>query len=117
MAETDTPSFIISIRFLLAILAFIAYAVQYSQKINMSVAIVCMIKHKDTAHLNESIGNSSSNQAISDSVTCEAGISSKGKQFNGEFEWNKQLQGFILSTYFTGYLITEIPGARRVFKI
>ena len=109
MAEAETPSFVFSIRFLLAILAFVAYAAQYAQKINMSVAIVCMIKHNDTAHQNDFIGNSSSIQVISDS-TCETGISKKGKQFNGEFEWNKQLQGFILSTYFVGYLITEIPG-------
>jgi hypothetical protein len=39
------PSFLISIRFLLAIIAFSAYAIQYTQKINMSVAIVCMINN------------------------------------------------------------------------
>jgi hypothetical protein len=35
----------LSIRFLLAIIAFSAYAIQYTQKINMSVAIVCMINN------------------------------------------------------------------------
>jgi hypothetical protein len=39
------PSFIISIRFLIAIIAFFGYAVQYIQKINMSVGIVCMVNN------------------------------------------------------------------------
>lgn len=108
MADKETPSFLISIRFLLAILAFVAYAAQYTQKINMSVAIVCMVKH--TANESYSItSNVSSILANSDS-SCEASVSKKGKQFSGEFEWSKQLQGLILSAYFIGYLITEIPG-------
>jgi hypothetical protein len=36
---------LLSIRFLLALIAFFAYAIQYTQKINMSVAIVCMINN------------------------------------------------------------------------
>ena len=35
----------ISIRFLLAILGFFGYALQYAQKTNMSVAIVCMVNN------------------------------------------------------------------------
>lgn len=35
----------ISIRFLLAILAFFGYLLQYAQKTNMSVSIVCMVNH------------------------------------------------------------------------
>jgi hypothetical protein len=39
------PAFFTSIRFLVAILAFFGYAIQYAQKIDMSVAIVCMINN------------------------------------------------------------------------
>jgi MFS family permease len=116
MAKTqETPSFIISIRFLLAILAFIAYAAQYTQKINMSVAIVCMIRHNDTtplpeqnndnSHLNDTLAFDSSSSSV-----CEASVSKKKHSDNGEFYWNKQTQGLILSFYFVGYLLTEIPG-------
>ena len=118
MSKNDqAPSFIISIRFLLAILAFIAYAAQYTQKINMSVAIVCMIKHNDSSHDHQSqyLNESSSidnqvNSSLSGSM-CETSVSAKKKHFdNGEFYWDKQTQGLILSFYFVGYLLTEIPG-------
>jgi len=38
-------SLLCSYRFLIAIIAFFAYAAQYTQKINMSVAIVCMVNN------------------------------------------------------------------------
>jgi hypothetical protein len=38
-------SLLCSYRFLIAIVAFFAYAAQYTQKINMSVAIVCMVNN------------------------------------------------------------------------
>ena len=39
------PSFILSMRFLLAILVFFGYGIQYTQKTGMSVAIVCMVNN------------------------------------------------------------------------
>jgi hypothetical protein len=39
------PSFLISVRFLVALIAFLGYAVQYIQRIDMSVAIVCMVNN------------------------------------------------------------------------
>ena len=92
---------------MLAILAFIAYAIQYAQNVSMSVAIVCMVKN-----VNETCFK---NQTISHNVSALCEKQNETKKENqvdskGEFEWNKQLQGFILSTYFVGYLITEIPG-------
>ncbi len=39
------PSFFFSIRFLLAFLTFLGVAVQYMQKIDMGIGIVCMINN------------------------------------------------------------------------
>lgn len=107
----EAPSFIISIRFLLAILAFVAYAAQYTQKINMSVAIVCMVNHtaanSHSTHQNETF--STFNQSI-DTSGCGSYQSKKSSGLNGEFNWDKNTQGLILASYFVGYLITEIPG-------
>jgi hypothetical protein len=36
---------VISVRFMMALLAFFGYAVQYIQRIDMSVAIVCMVNN------------------------------------------------------------------------
>lgn len=130
MAKNQAPSFFLSIRFLLALIAFVAYATQYTQKINMSVAIVCMVNNtalKETSKLlNETIKavpfevtkanslNLSSNAALED----KCGASTSGKSgIDGEFIWNKKVQGMILSSYFFGYLITEIPGGYLSMKI
>ncbi len=45
MANENGPSFIFSVRFLIAIIAFLGYGVQYIQRVNMSTAIVCMVNH------------------------------------------------------------------------
>ena len=74
------PSFIFSIRFVIALIALFGYAVQYMQRINMSVAIVCMVnstaltQQKDAADLSRlaQLGSDAkslnqSNQALADS--------------------------------------------------
>ena len=45
MANENGPTFILSVRFLIAIIAFLGYGVQYIQRVNMSTAIVCMLNH------------------------------------------------------------------------
>ena len=30
------------------------------------------------------------------------------KTFNGEFAWNKKIQGLVLSSYFYGYITTQV---------
>lgn len=104
----ETPSFIISIRFLLAILAFVAYAAQYTQKINMSVAIVCMVNHTEPHH--DDAKSLLSNITIPVEDDQCGSLVKKSSGLNGEFNWNKNTQGLILAGYFVGYLITEIPG-------
>jgi MFS family permease len=34
----------------------------------------------------------------------------KGEEFSGEFNWSESQQGFILGSFFWGYLLTQIPG-------
>ena len=86
----EAPSFLLSIRFLLALIAFLAYATQYTQKINMSVAIVCMINntaleaHNPThpqSHMSTVFDNSSVTNGVEQSKldSCDAGGNSKKK--------------------------------------
>jgi hypothetical protein len=58
---------LLSIRFLLAILLFFGYAIQYTQKINMSVAIVCMVNN--TALLEQSKAKYYENNTIEGNFT------------------------------------------------
>ena len=36
---------------------------------------------------------------------------------DGEFDWDKSTQGFILGAFFWGYLLTQIPGGWLAEKI
>lgn len=118
MADEKGPSFLLSVRFLTAIIAFLGYGVQYIQRVNMSTAIVCMLNH--TAIREELISTSLDNDMSFDSNfynTTEliesdcyfkdvAGLSDA----DGPFVWSRQIQGLILSAYFYGYLTTQVAG-------
>ena len=45
ITKADTPPFFLSARFLLAIIFFLAVAIQYTHKTDISVGIVCMVNH------------------------------------------------------------------------
>lgn len=36
---------------------------------------------------------------------------------NGPFEWNKKKQGILLSSFFAGYFILQIPAGWLAFKV
>ncbi|RNA33599.1 sialin-like, partial [Brachionus plicatilis] len=130
------PSFLLSIRFMLALLGFLAYATQYTQKINMSVAIVCMINNtalslqnngtelaheklsEETLYENSSvlIGKSGDPEMSLVEDKCGAVDKNKKPMKDGPFPWTKDMQGLILATYFIGYFITEIPGGYMSLK-
>ena len=75
-------------RYLVAILSFFGLVNIYALRVNLSVAIVDMVANK-TAYINGT-----------DIVT-----------ENAEFIWNSTMQGVILSSFFYGYIFTQIPGS------
>ena len=80
-------------RYLVAILSFLGFVNVYALRVNLSVALVAMTTNK-TEWRN---GN--------EYVLAAA-----------EFEWSSKLQGFLLSSFFYGYIITQIPGGYLASK-
>ncbi|CAF0884868.1 unnamed protein product [Brachionus calyciflorus] len=111
MVEVDkTPSFLFSTRFVVTVMAFFGYCLQYMLKINMGIAIVCMVNN--TALREASVSDNHSKIVVNTSVLdskCKIS-SSHSSGLNGNFVWDKSIQGFILASYFYGYIITQIPG-------
>uniref|UniRef100_A0ACB8GDG3 Uncharacterized protein n=1 Tax=Sphaerodactylus townsendi TaxID=933632 RepID=A0ACB8GDG3_9SAUR len=97
-----------SARYSLAVWAFFGFFLLYALRVNLSVALVDMVETNTTLTQNTT------------SQTCEAHSSAPvvprnttGKKYN----WNADTQGWILGSFFYGYIITQIPGgylARRV---
>lgn len=74
------------IRYLMAILSFFGFANVYGMRVNLSIAIVKMVEKTN--------------------VTLPDGTS----QVHQDFDWGTAKQGIILSSFFWGYIITQLPG-------
>ncbi|XP_033727747.1 sialin-like [Pecten maximus] len=86
------------------ILSFIGYFNLYSLRYNLSVAMVAMANHTDSVP----------NPNVSYSGECpDPGNNTTIDQAAGkavEFDWDEATQGMILSSFFYGYVATQIPG-------
>jgi len=75
-------------RYLVALLSFLGFVNVYSLRVNLSVALVAMVSNKTRFYPNGT-----------EYVVAPA-----------EFDWDPKLQGFLLSSFFYGYIVTQIPG-------
>ncbi|KAK2181869.1 hypothetical protein NP493_378g02034 [Ridgeia piscesae] len=90
---------------LLAIVGFFAFVNLYALRVNMSVAMVCMVNQ--TALLDTSRQDNVT--AVPADDRCVARTQDQ-TVMEGDFAWSKEVQGVILGSFFWGYLITQVPG-------
>jgi len=102
--ETTTvrPRLVPSTRFILALLVCFGFAVQYAQRISLSIAIVCMVNR---TQLNDEL-NSNINVIQNNSKTIQRTSFIFKEQ---QFLWNEWDQQIILGSYWSGYLLTLVP--------
>ncbi|XP_071103115.1 uncharacterized transporter slc-17.2-like [Haliotis cracherodii] len=101
-------------RYQMALLYCLAFLVQGILMYNLSISIVCMVKHD--LHDNEVNTAPFSNETTTNNTRLAEG---------GEFLWSKQIQGLLLGAMFWGYMAAQIPsgwlsqryGARMVVGI
>lgn len=89
--DSDIP-FIYKTRFFVILMLFLGIANAYVFRTNMSVAIVAMVNQSALARTND-----------------DSNETSKIQYSDGEFNWSYKLQGYILASFFYGYVITQIP--------
>ncbi|XP_055339656.1 sialin-like [Paramacrobiotus metropolitanus] len=97
-------------RYIFAILAFVGLFNMYALRVDLSVAIVAMVKTKIT---NTTLNASSVTQRA-DMCPLPNDSFSNGnasEHATGEFEWDGYTQGIVLGSYFYGYVLTQFPGA------
>ncbi|KAK3088523.1 hypothetical protein FSP39_020151 [Pinctada imbricata] len=92
-------------------LAFLGFVNIYSLRISLSVALVAMVNSTD--------GTSSANKSTSDECPDVGNIHNKTHKIHssGEYNWDANLQGIILGSFFYGYIVTQVPGGRLAEKI
>ncbi|XP_071038087.1 putative inorganic phosphate cotransporter isoform X2 [Parasteatoda tepidariorum] len=93
-------------RLVLTLLGFFGYINIYAMRVNLSVAMVAMVRIPR-----------SDNRTNETKITCPELILSRNTttqedEFlpDGEFEWNSNMQGQVVGAYFYGYLLSQIPG-------
>lgn len=89
-------------RFLIAIIAFLGYGVQYIQRINMSVAIVCMVNNTEIKRqiavsrgIDLSFNASEANSPIAEvteTYQCMFKPQANQTAFDGPYAWNKKVR-------------------------
>ncbi|KAI5646635.1 major facilitator superfamily domain-containing protein [Phthorimaea operculella] len=79
---------------------FLGMANAYVMRTNMSVAIVAMVNHTALPVFHE--------ETLDDECGT-ANVTSSVAAQDGPFVWSSTLQGYILSSFFYGYVVTQIP--------
>lgn len=90
-----------SARYSLAILAFCGFFMVYALRVNLSVALVEMVDDNGTLPKNGSVEACPPHSNVT-----HQNYEKKGKVYN----WDSNVQGWILSAFFYGYIVTQIPG-------
>jgi hypothetical protein len=93
------PRLIPSTRFTLALLICFGFIVQYAQRINLSIGIVCMV--------NKTVSESTTNVIQNNTIIIKRTSLFFEEQ---QFFWNEWNQQIILGSYWAGYLLTLVPG-------
>ncbi|CAD5125480.1 DgyrCDS13693 [Dimorphilus gyrociliatus] len=81
----------------------------YSQRTGISVAVVCFVNHTGVREKYEKEINSSKSESESE---CHHSTTANVSKPEGEYIYSKSEQGHILSGFFYGYIISQIPGGR-----
>uniref|UniRef100_A0A1B0FMP5 Major facilitator superfamily (MFS) profile domain-containing protein n=1 Tax=Glossina morsitans morsitans TaxID=37546 RepID=A0A1B0FMP5_GLOMM len=103
-------------RYTLAVLGSIGMAIIYGLKVNLSVAMVAMLNHTAIGTDNVNLSYNINDDLAKTVEKCQPPDGDTDNYVaileDGPFDWSGPLQGTLLSCYFWGYLISQIPGAR-----
>uniref|UniRef100_A0A8C5WLN6 Sialin n=1 Tax=Leptobrachium leishanense TaxID=445787 RepID=A0A8C5WLN6_9ANUR len=101
--------FCCSARYNLAGMALFGFFMVYALRVNLSVALVDMINSTSSALEN----TSAKICPVHNNITPAVQHNSTGKKYNFE----PDMQGWILASFFYGYILTQIPGGYLAGKI
>ncbi|XP_019376015.1 PREDICTED: sialin isoform X5 [Gavialis gangeticus] len=99
-SQPDAVPACCSARYNLAILAFFGFFLLYALRVNLSVALVDMVEPNTSL-----TKNTTSSVCPEHSSTLNVPRNTTGKKYS----WDSDTQGWILGSFFYGYIITQIP--------
>ncbi|VEN51312.1 unnamed protein product, partial [Callosobruchus maculatus] len=96
-------------RHFVTFMLFLGMANAYIMRTNMSVAIVAMVNHTAINAANPHGGGSTTVDDECGIIIDANSTTKKDTTADGEFVWETDIQGYVLSSFFYGYVITQIP--------
>ncbi|KAM4772109.1 sialin [Rhinophrynus dorsalis] len=97
-----------SARYNLAVMALLGFFMLYALRVNLSVALVDMVNSSSSSQ-----ENTSANICPDHTVSPKVFHNSTGRKY----DWLPDTQGWILGSFFYGYILTQIPGGYVAGKI
>ncbi|KAF8787050.1 Sialin like protein [Argiope bruennichi] len=93
-------------------LSFFGIFIIYATRVNMSVAIVAMVNNTNESPLNGS-------EAVAGCPSLwHNETQDNDKDFKGaKYNWNSEIQGIVLSSFYYGYIMTQLPGGVLCDKV
>ncbi|XP_036890203.1 sialin isoform X2 [Sturnira hondurensis] len=105
-----------SVRYNLAILAFFGFFVLYALRVNLSVALVDMVDSNTTSdRTSKECAEPSPPTPVPPSPVPPS--PAPPNRTSKRYQWNAETQGWILGSFFYGYIITQIPGGYIASKV
>lgn len=98
-------------RYVLCLMLFLGFMVTFLLRANLNLAIVAMVQEPDTASSLPG-GASPSCAGQGNATPVYAPPANQKKSPQGQFAWDPQQQSIILSAFFWGYVIFQVPGGR-----
>lgn len=80
-------------RYLVVFMVFLAFINMYTLRLNLSIGIVAMTENRTIEHEDGSV------------------------TYEQHFDWNSKQQGLILSSFFYGYICTQLLGGYAASKV
>ncbi|XP_065356604.1 sialin [Calliphora vicina] len=106
----------LSCRQVLNILTMFGFMLNYALRVNLTIAIVEMVKPENLTISNTTgptvttfLDNSTSSAAAMTAKDLNAIVDDKNDE---KFPWDSYQQNFVLGCFFWGYILTELPGGR-----
>lgn len=112
--KTSSCAGFLQMRYVLIVLLCFGSFNIYATRVTMSMGLVCMVNH--TAILQNSYpastgeNTSTSGLCIPTQDHMGNGTNTNISEEDGPFVWDEELQGIILSSFFWGYVFTQLPG-------
>ena len=100
-------------RYVLAIYAFLGFFIAYALRANLSVAIVDMAKMESAQDVHPTTATTTTSPSHEDGNTSQAYSANTTSPtmttvHYGDKKWSPILQGYVLSSFFFGYIVTQL---------